>query len=118
MRRCLPGRQEAGACICHGPQRTAGNLAARADNSDRPLVTARDFPGVTVQWFMGPAVSPEGDRVVYGKSDAGASSRLWISAVTGGPPVQLTDDHASAEYPGSWSLDGNWFAYVQIRTVN
>ena len=84
-----------------------------ADNSDRPLVTARDFPGVTVQWFMGPAVSPEGDRVVYGKSDAGASSRLWISAVTGGPPVQLTDDHASAEYPGSWSLDGNWFAYVQ-----
>jgi Tol biopolymer transport system component len=86
-----------------------------ADNSDRPLVTARDFPGVTLQWLMGPAVSPEGDRVVYGKSDVGASSRLWISAVTGGPPVQLTNDRAAAEFPGSWSLDGNWFAYLQIQ---
>ena len=84
-----------------------------ADNSDRPLVTARDFPGVTVQWLMGPALSPEGDRVVYTRVDAGTiSNRLWITAVAGGSSVQLTNDRASAEYPGSWSLDGNWFAYV------
>ena len=25
-----------------------------ADNSDRPAVTARDFPGVALQWLMGP----------------------------------------------------------------
>jgi Tol biopolymer transport system component len=86
-----------------------------ADNSDRPLVTARDFPGDRVQWFMGPALSPEGDRVVYNKIDLGGASRLWISAVAGGTPVQLTNSPASAEYPGSWSLDGSWFAYILIR---
>ena len=87
-----------------------------ADNSDRPLITARDFPGVTPQWLMGPALSPEGDRVVYTRIDAGATAnRLWISAVAGGPPVPLTDDRASAEYSGSWSLDGNWFAYVRFQ---
>jgi Tol biopolymer transport system component len=86
-----------------------------ADNSDRPLVTARDFPGATVQWFMAPALSPEGDRVVYAKADQGGATRLWITAVAGGPPVPLTDDHASAEFPGSWSLDGSWFVYVKFE---
>ncbi len=86
-----------------------------ADNTDRPLVTERDFPGSKVQWLMGPALSPDGDRVVYTKVDVGGGERLWISAVTGGPPVQLTNDAASAEYPGSWSLDGNWFAYIRIQ---
>jgi Tol biopolymer transport system component len=87
-----------------------------ADNSDRPLVTARDFPGVTLQWLMGPALSPEGDRVVYTRIDIGSKdNRLWITAVAGGAPVPLTSDHASAEYPGSWSLDGSWFAYIQIQ---
>jgi Tol biopolymer transport system component len=51
--------------------------------------------------------------VVYTKIDTGgAANRLWISAVAGGAPVQLTNDNASAEYPGSWSLDGGWFANI------
>jgi len=29
--------------------------------------------------------------------------------------VQLTTGPASAEYPGSWSLDGTWFAYILIQ---
>ena len=87
-----------------------------SDGSDRPLVTARDFPGVTLQWLMGPALSPEGDRVVYTRIDVGTTAnRLWISAVAGGPPVPLTNDRASAEFPGSWSLDGSWFAYIAIQ---
>jgi hypothetical protein len=54
--------------------------------------------------------------VVYTKIDAGGgANRLWISAVTGGAPVPLTNDNASAEFPGSWSLEGNWFAYVSFR---
>jgi Tol biopolymer transport system component len=85
------------------------------DGADRPLVTARDFPGFAVQWFMGPALSPEGDRVVYSKTDFTGDQRLWISAVAGGQPVQLTNDHASAEFPGSWSLDGSWFAYIRFQ---
>jgi Tol biopolymer transport system component len=85
-----------------------------ADSADRPLVTARDFPGVPLEWFMGPALSPEGDRVVYSKVDVGGDLRLWISAVAGGEPVPLTNDRAAGECPGSWSLDGSWFAYVQV----
>jgi len=90
-----------------------------AGDSDRPLVTARDFPAGTLQWLMGPALSPAGDRVVYSKIDTGgAANRLWISAVAGGAPVQLTSDNASAEFPGSWSLDGSWFAYIAFRDGN
>jgi Tol biopolymer transport system component len=82
-------------------------------------VRQRDFPSDTLQWLMGPALSPEGDRVVYAKIDAGSSAnRLWISAVAGGAPVQLTNDNSSAEFPGSWSLDGSWFAYVAFREGN
>ncbi len=96
----------------NGPQ----EIWLRADdNSDRPLVTARDFPGSSVQWFMGPALSPLGDRVVYNKVDTGGAQRLWISAVAGGPPVQLTSESSYAEFPGSWSADGNWFAYQAFR---
>jgi Tol biopolymer transport system component len=109
------GGQQAAPGLCHRPQRSAGNLAAHADGADRPLVTARDFPGVRVQWFMGPALSPEGDRAVYSKTDFSGEQRLWISAVAGGQPVQLTNDHASAEFPGSWSLDGSWFAYIRFQ---
>ncbi|HUB78383.1 MAG TPA: protein kinase [Bryobacteraceae bacterium] len=85
------------------------------DGSDRPLVTARDFPEKPVQWFMAPALSPDGDRVVYAKIDVGGDQRLWISAVAGGAPVPLTNDHASGEFPGSWSLDGSWFAYIRFE---
>jgi len=54
--------------------------------------------------------------VVYTRIDIGSKdNRLWITAVAGGAPVPLTSDHASAEYPGSWSLDGSWFAYIQIQ---
>jgi len=85
-------------------------------SADRPVVTPRDFPGENTQWFMGPALSPQADRVVYTKVDlAGGGNHLWISSVAGGAPVPLTNDTKSNEYPGSWSLDGNWFAYVQIH---
>jgi Tol biopolymer transport system component len=87
-----------------------------AGDSDRPLVTARDFPAGTLQWLMGPALSPEGDRVVYAEIGAGGrANRLWISAVAGGAPVPLTNDLVSAEFPGSWSLDGSWFTYLAFR---
>lgn len=86
-----------------------------ADGSDRPLVTAHDFPGSSIQWFMAPALSPEGDRVVYTKIDIGGAQRLWISAVAGGSPVPLTNDQASGEFPGSWSLDGSWFSYIRFE---
>jgi len=87
----------------------------RSGDSDRPVVTARSFPpGETAQWFMGPALSPNADRVIYCHI-RGGSIRLWISATSGGASTPLTNEEASAEYPGSWSPDGSWFVYVATR---
>lgn len=86
------------------------------DAADRPLVAARDFPPGTTQWLMGPALSPDADRVIYTKIDQGTGgNHLWISALSGGSPVPLTNDTKASEFPGSWSLDGVWFTYVAFR---
>jgi Tol biopolymer transport system component len=82
---------------------------------DRPLVGTRDFPPGSTQWYVAPALSPDGDRVIYSRLDREGRSRLWISAVSGGSPVPLTNDEKSAESAGSWSYDSNWFAYLSIR---
>jgi serine/threonine protein kinase len=87
----------------------------RSGESDRPVVTTKDFPPGTAQWFMCPVLSPDADRLVYtcvGKSSGG---RLWISSVSGGAPVALTNMTDAAEFPGSWSPDGNWFVYRAYR---
>jgi Tol biopolymer transport system component len=81
---------------------------------DRPLVTARDFPQGTTQWFMSPALSPEGDRVIYTRIERNGLARLWISSASGGAPIALTNEAGSSEFPGSWSPDGSWFAYNRI----
>ncbi len=82
---------------------------------DRPLVMRSDFPPDTTQWFMGPAISPDGDRVIYTRIEQQVgSAHLWISAVASHAVVRLTND-AVVEFPGSWSPDGNWFAYMRVR---
>jgi eukaryotic-like serine/threonine-protein kinase len=84
---------------------------------DRPVVTGRDFPQQHMQWFMSPALSPEADRVIYTVINQGNGSvtRLYISALTGGAPVPLTNDVASGEFSGSWSPDGSWFTYLAFN---
>ena len=80
---------------------------------DRPLVTPRDFPPDTTASFLAPSLSPDGSRLIYTRWARGAGHvQLWISAVTGGPPVRvLTGDAPRQELPGSWSPDGHWFVY-------
>jgi hypothetical protein len=87
---------------------------AKAEGSDRPLVTARDFPPGTTKFFMGPVPSPQGDRVAYTRIDGADRIRLWLSAASGGSPAPMTNDESS-EYPGSWSPDGNWFVYTRRK---
>ena len=88
----------------------------RPDSPERPVVTAREFPKHMTQWFVGPAISPDGGRVIYARIGANSTNaRLWISAVAGGAPVQLTNDTSTFELPGSWSPDGNWFVYLANR---
>jgi Tol biopolymer transport system component len=85
------------------------------DGAERPLVTPRDFPPGTTQWFIAPALAPEGDRVIYERSDQQSRTQLWISSMSGGAPVPLTNDAVSHEISGSWSPDGAWFTYLAIR---
>jgi len=91
----------------NGPQ----EIWVRSGNAERPVVTARDFPPGTTIGFMGPALSPQAERVVY-KRMGSDNSRLWISATAGGALIPLTNDTV-AEYPGSWSPDGAWFTYIR-----
>ena len=85
------------------------------DGSERPAITTADFPAGTNRWFMNPALSPDGDRLVYIRIDRAGVERLWISALSGGAPVRLTDAEPSSEDGGAWSPDGSRFVYVQLQ---
>jgi Tol biopolymer transport system component len=82
---------------------------------DRPLVTARDFPPETTKWLMAPSLSPDASRVIYTRVEQNGPARLWMSAVAGGAPVRLTKADARTEFAGSWSPDGNWFAFLDVQ---
>ena len=86
----------------------------KPDQPDRPLVTPGDFPKDSTRGFAGPALSPDGTRVIYTRLAAGGDGSLWMSAVAGGAPVPLVkgpDGHR----PGSWSPDGNWYVYWHVE---
>ena len=56
----------------------------RPGQTDRPVVSARDFPQGATQSFLAPALSPDARRVIYVRTERAGSSALWMSAVTGG----------------------------------
>jgi Tol biopolymer transport system component len=85
-----------------------------ADGTERPLVTAADFPSIHKS-FMTPALSPDGQKIVYVRISQTGVTRLWISSLAGGAPIRLTDAEPSAEYGGAWSPDGSRFAYLQVQ---
>lgn len=83
---------------------------------DQPAVTARDFPDGTTRFFMLPTLAPKGDRVIYTRVETNGEAWLWISSVAGGAPIRATNEKADGrtEYPGGWSPDGSWFAYLAV----
>jgi len=87
------------------------------EGSDRPAVTAADFPPGTNKLLMNPSLSPDGDRLIYGRIGQDGSVNLWISSLSGGLPVRLTNGgpNEEEEYGGSWSPDGSRFAYLQYQ---
>ena len=91
-----------------------------ADGSERPVVTAADFP-TGVEHFMAPSPSPNGDRIIYVATGTGMNDRLWISSLAGGVPVRLTATETGEEVGGSWSPDASSFAYLRdqngVRTL-
>ena len=86
-----------------------------ATGRGRPLVTAKDFPPGTTQWFIAPELSPDAERVLYERVELQGGMRLWISNTSGGAPVPLTNDPNSTEYAGSWSPDGTSAVYLAMH---
>jgi Tol biopolymer transport system component len=83
--------------------------------TDRPLVTPRDFPPGTTNGFGNPDLSPDGARVIYRLITTGRPGGLWISAVAGGAPVRLVKGSKARESGGAWSPDGNWYVYLSYE---
>lgn len=79
---------------------------------DRRAITMAEFssPGAS---FQSPSLSPKGDRLVYVLAD-NTGMRLWLSALSGGTPIPLTNSSSSSEWGGSWSPDGGRFVYLDI----
>jgi dipeptidyl aminopeptidase/acylaminoacyl peptidase len=60
---------------------------------------------------MSPSPSSDGSRLIYAIAGQGIESSLWISSLSGGAPVRLTNASAGSEWGGSWSPDGRQFVY-------
>ena len=86
-----------------------------SDGSERPAVTPADFPVDSTSALVSPSLSPDGERVIYARMDNKTVRRLWISSLSGGSPVRLTNSEPGHEYFGAWSPDGGRFAYLQVQ---
>jgi dipeptidyl aminopeptidase/acylaminoacyl peptidase len=87
-------------------------LRSRDGSLERPLVTHASFKDQTLM-ISGVAVSPDGGRVAYQRRGP-SGFKVWISAMAGGPAVQLILDDSYQDAP-TWSPDGNWIAYALSR---
>jgi eukaryotic-like serine/threonine-protein kinase len=85
-----------------------------SDGSERPVVTAANFSDGRNRWFMDPALSPDGERLIFTRIDSEGITRNWIVSLAGGSPVRLSNIEPSAEFGGVWSPDGSRFAYLQF----
>jgi Tol biopolymer transport system component len=88
----------------------------RGEDGERPIVTADSFPAGTSSYFILPTLSPQADRVLYTRGTGGSNDQFnWISSLSGGPPVRLTNAKDVIERAGSWSPDGSRIVYWQFR---
>ena len=88
----------------------------RGEDGDRPIVTADSFPAGSRSSFILPTLSPQADRVLYTRGSGGSNDQFnWISSLSGGPPVRLTNAKDVIERGGSWSPDGGRIVYWQFR---
>jgi Tol biopolymer transport system component len=85
----------------------------RGEGRDQPVVTTASFPAGTTNRLVDPALSPGADRLVYTRLETSGAIYNWISSVSGGPPVRLTNDSNASEFGGSWSPDGKSVTYLQ-----
>jgi Tol biopolymer transport system component len=85
----------------------------RDGSLERPVVTPASFPDRDTFLLGGLAFSGDGQRIAYQRRGP-TGFRIWISAVAGGPAVQLLTDDSYQDAP-SWSPDGRWVAFIFRR---
>jgi len=84
----------------------------RTDGSERRIAGQKEF-GAGESRFLDCAVSPDGTRIAYRRD--GGLHEIWISPLSGEPPVRLWDDPARIYQRGpAWSPDGDWIAYYSL----
>jgi Tol biopolymer transport system component len=88
-------------------------LKSFQENWERPLITARDFPGVWVLAMNEPSFSPDDQRVAYAVRGSEGHA-VWISNVRGGPPLRLISEKGNQRSP-SWNQDGDWIAFLYLN---
>lgn len=86
------------------------------DHAVRPTVTAADFSDRPYKFVMDPSLSPDGDRLIFGRTAEDGVTRLWIKSIAGGTPVRLTNWEKGGEFGSVWSSDGTRFAYLQFES--
>jgi Tol biopolymer transport system component len=88
----------------------------RSEDGDRPIVTNDVFAAGSKDSLFLPTLSPQADRVLYTRGSGGSNDQFdWISSLSGGPPVRLTNAKDVIERGGSLSPDGARIVYWQFR---
>ena len=81
------------------------------DGTERPVVTEADFPPGSTKFLYGPALSPDGERLIFARVDSENDIVIWIASLSGGPPIRLDGVKLTGEGGGAWSPDGGRVVY-------
>jgi eukaryotic-like serine/threonine-protein kinase len=82
---------------------------------ERPLVIPESFGPEPTTFLFDAVFSPDGRRLAYRRAGE-KDEAIWISTITGDPPVRLANEPGGAmQRSPSWSPDGNSIAYYSIR---
>jgi serine/threonine protein kinase len=87
-----------------------------SDGSERPVVTAAEFPDGLNKWFMDPSLSPDGNRLIFTRIDRNGTARMWMISLSGGTPVQVTNVEPQTEWASAWSPDGTRIVYYSLNS--
>jgi Tol biopolymer transport system component/DNA-binding winged helix-turn-helix (wHTH) protein len=91
------------------PNDDRGIWIAKRDGTERRRVFEQRYPLPAM-----PALSPDGQSIVFFQTDGGPMGDLWMVASTGGEPRRLTFDDAEVETP-TWTPDSRFIVFSSKR---